>query len=348
MKRSRRLYAFSLIELLVVIGLIAILGTLLLMGINKLILNSKRQQTRQTFQNLQAMYSEWDAVNHRHLPSWTDSPVQALLVPPPPPGAPNPLISTNVTVPCPENVTLAANPSPPSDDTTAFNRYGQAVWETRDFMQMLASMPANATALGKMSASSLMTMPAGLDGNYIPMMPSPYYLTGTYVQPANTLGTQQASFIPAAPANNVGSNAQSQTYNFAAVAEPNAFGGTTMELFRCVQANPAPAVPPPDIRYWVPVGNAVSSAANGGSLVSSEATVPVLLDAWGNPIIFVPGGQLGLTVSSIPSPLAGSGVLVAGGRPFVVSSPDDRPFWASAGPDGDFSLGDDNLYSFER
>jgi hypothetical protein len=25
-----------------------------------------------------------------------------------------------------------------------------------------------------------------------------------------------------------------------------------------------------------------------------------------------------------------------------------RPFWASAGPDGDFAKGDDNIYSFEK
>src|ERR1700691_3747465 len=62
---SRRLYAFSLIELLVLLGVIAVLGTRLLMGINHLIINSNRQQTRLTFQNLQAMCSEWDAVNHR-------------------------------------------------------------------------------------------------------------------------------------------------------------------------------------------------------------------------------------------------------------------------------------------
>ena len=32
----------------------------------------------------------------------------------------------------------------------------------------------------------------------------------------------------------------------------------------------------------------------------------------------------------------------------VIRSPDNRPFFASAGPDGDFSKGDDNLYSFEQ
>jgi hypothetical protein len=31
-----------------------------------------------------------------------------------------------------------------------------------------------------------------------------------------------------------------------------------------------------------------------------------------------------------------------------IRSPDNRPFWASAGADGDFRTGDDNMYSFEN
>jgi len=65
-----------------------------------------------------------------------------------------------------------------------------------------------------------------------------------------------------------------------------------------------------------------------------------LLDAWGNPILFVPGGGLmGVrregysAVNDINNP---------------IKSPDERPFWASAGPDGNFAEGDDNLYSFEN
>ena len=72
---------------------------------------------------------------------------------------------------------------------------------------------------------------------------------------------------------------------------------------------------------------------------------PVILDGWGNPIIFVPsptpipgGTQTGLinvyvNASSTPNPVP-------------ITSPDGLPFWASAGPDGDFIRGDDNIYSF--
>ena len=55
-----------MIEMLVVIGLIALLGTMLLIGINHLITNSKKAQTRLAFQNAQGLYSEWDAVHRQH------------------------------------------------------------------------------------------------------------------------------------------------------------------------------------------------------------------------------------------------------------------------------------------
>ncbi len=62
-----------------------------------------------------------------------------------------------------------------------------------------------------------------------------------------------------------------------------------------------------------------------------------LLDAWGFPILFVPGtGLMGVT---------------SGGVVFDATNPiksDGQPFWASAGPDGNFTTGDDNIYSFQN
>lgn len=61
---------------------------------------------------------------------------------------------------------------------------------------------------------------------------------------------------------------------------------------------------------------------------------PAIADGWTNPILFVPsGGLTGVTVGS---------------QTVTITSPDHRPFWASAGPDGIFSTGDDNVYSFEK
>jgi type II secretory pathway pseudopilin PulG len=76
---------------------------------------------------------------------------------------------------------------------------------------------------------------------------------------------------------------------------------------------------------------------------------PVLvLDGRGNPILFVPAGGLwDVTAGDVKhlaqptsiSPLSNDGPL---------RSPDNLPFWVSAGPDGNFKSGDDNLYSFEQ
>ena len=88
-------------------------------------------------------------------------------------------------------------------------------------------------------------------------------------------------------------------------------------------------------------------------------TAPFVLDAWGNPMIYVPAGN------------KLSGVFTSGGsriQPIDVVAPDGRGFWASAGPDGIFGRGaghnmtfdtgptfgddipggDDNLYSFQN
>ena len=69
---------------------------------------------------------------------------------------------------------------------------------------------------------------------------------------------------------------------------------------------------------------------------------PALADAWGNPVILVPSsGLAGVTVNN-----RGGLIIRSGGKD--VASPSDHPFWASAGPDGDFSTGDDNVYSFDK
>jgi type II secretory pathway pseudopilin PulG len=96
---------------------------------------------------------------------------------------------------------------------------------------------------------------------------------------------------------------------------------------------------------------------------------PVLLDAWNNPIIFVPaaGMEVGLTIDGKTQRrvITSSKVRVPPDDPNgEYASETDRPFFASAGPDGIFGAmpgpdgilgtdddvagGDDNLYSFEQ
>jgi len=103
---------------------------------------------------------------------------------------------------------------------------------------------------------------------------------------------------------------------------------------------------------------------------------PILVDAWNNPIIFVPpaGLQVAFAYDGAKQYAVGEVVGAAGGPYFrnlrgskgvtavagddweqmppsftgTVTSPDGRPFFASAGPDGNFQSPMDNLYSFEQ
>ena len=131
-------------------------------------------------------------------------------------------------------------------------------------------------------------------------------------------------------------------------------------------------LPPEQMMEAIPAGVTTTKL----TISTDRRPVPALpLDPWGNPVIFVPGS--GLTVAqpfdSSRSYPAGSyvssgsqiyraktGIAGAGenappgdaweqvtAAPKTVS-PDGRPFWASAGPDGDFQAADDNVYSFEN
>jgi prepilin-type N-terminal cleavage/methylation domain-containing protein len=101
-------------------------------------------------------------------------------------------------------------------------------------------------------------------------------------------------------------------------------------------------------------------------------TIPLLLDGWGNPILFVPGGGFGSTTLS-PGVvyvdgttnfgiITSTGVITSTTTPYSLPTYDpanvplgttlpNQPFFVSAGPDGDFtnsqSKTDDNIYSFK-
>jgi Tfp pilus assembly protein PilE len=70
---------------------------------------------------------------------------------------------------------------------------------------------------------------------------------------------------------------------------------------------------------------------------TAASRTPGFADGWRNPIIFCPSGGIKVTLDPDGAK-----------RDVLITSPDHRPFWASAGPDGDFSRGDDNEYSFAK
>lgn len=103
-----------------------------------------------------------------------------------------------------------------------------------------------------------------------------------------------------------------------------------------------------------------------------ELTTATVLDPWNNPVIFVPsvGLQVGKEHVAGRQYLPGERVYVFGSgvrtyyvataatsltppaSPWQLATPvrasDGRPFWASAGPDGDFDTPNDNVYSFDQ
>ena len=69
-------------------------------------------------------------------------------------------------------------------------------------------------------------------------------------------------------------------------------------------------------------------------------TGPVLRDGWGNPIIFVPAAGMTATVG-------GTAITVVSSHNGSTSDIANRPYFASAGPDANFYMADDNVYSFD-
>jgi len=96
----------------------------------------------------------------------------------------------------------------------------------------------------------------------------------------------------------------------------------------------------------------------------------VVLDGWRNPILFVPPAGLANVQSKQQNTYSSTNYsrgarVVMNGEYWTaaestsssptppswfkgIRSPDGRAFWASAGPDGSFIDGDDNIYSFEQ
>ena len=125
-------------------------------------------------------------------------------------------------------------------------------------------------------------------------------------------------------------------------------------------------LPPTRLYRW---DNPNDSSTMGGT---SMAPVAVVMDAFENPIIFVPAAGLPdvTTKQSGPYTMPPNGVhkgtrvrhngkfytalkatksqpSSAGDWVQGIASPNVQPFWASAGRDNDLTTGDDNQYSFE-
>jgi prepilin-type N-terminal cleavage/methylation domain-containing protein len=168
----------------------------------------------------------------------------------------------------------------------------------------------------------------------------------TLVLPANSLNA--TSLVPGKAANLWTADVPYQPLSEVLYTTPG--GVQSQTSYICVQAHTSSlSNAPGTLGYWLPL--------------SQDPSVPIYLDAWGNPILVMLGGTMGygppfpqLTSQSPPVP-APPGYMVANGVCFQVSSPDGRLFFASAGPDGRFdndaplqpnsTKADDNIYSFD-
>ena len=281
MTRSRT-RAFTLIEVLIVIGIIILLAGILVYGVSKVMEGSKAASTKATLENLRSMLSEYETVSKglkRQPPIqflndgdagatsiWQDAdPSDTNSAPEPDPAQ------------APRDVTQAAGTGPSGRYTA------DQIGNTQQVLMLMLQAPSVRTMMSQLPAQQMMEqIPAGL------------------------------------------------------------------------------AAPPAGVKLWVQRPN---NTVGPYQAVAARPSPPLVLDAWGNPIIFVPGG--GLAGGS------GADAMYVGGKAgdtnavqvmnnldpattppanqrHPIRSPDNRPFWASAGPDGNFLTGDDNLYSFEN
>lgn len=97
---------------------------------------------------------------------------------------------------------------------------------------------------------------------------------------------------------------------------------------------------PNDLTQVPTVSNGVAEYGTGVAVVDGVN----LLDGFGHSVYFVPGGGI-LYVNVGYKGKGDLGDPANYDRQVAVRAVDHQPFWASAGPDGDLSAGDDNVYS---
>lgn len=326
--------AFTLLELLIVIGVIAALAALLLLGMRSVQNNARTNETKIILQTLQGMLSELDAKTQlgKSPQAWTwwglNSP--STLEPAPA----DPLSSTYDFWHLPASVNRTGVVTPDSldapgqvgADTTATRNGSRQILNTQIVMSMLLSLPANRTALQKIQADRYFT---------------PTWVGNQQVPTPGTDGVLNTS--------DDGSEAVADFYLPGMIVQLNGI------QYLCNSTSAPPVATPPSPHSPGPPWRDLTQ-------FPGTPQVPLLLDAWDNPIIFVPATGLrvrllnGQSSNTTTDPTQTFIIISPEGKvqsadsthpsPFVIQP--GRPFFASAGPDGDFSKGDDNIYSFQQ
>ena len=360
---------FTLIEIMVAVAILAILAALTVFGLRKVLHGTQTSATLVTLNNLRAMMDELEKAtklerdtghwlaqvpapygNNAAIAVYKDSTatLDTTLVNYSPPipinqlqlsffrapmryprAAGGQLISANA---------VAALPCPPGPVSTDYigGHYRMAavgVLNLQIALRLFASTPVARSAIAALPAGQLMVP------DFVSVTDGGTYVNGNVVKVEyDFMGPKRTVFYRAIVD--------------APVGPPPAVTATS---------DPLPAAQ----NGW----EATTNALSGGPAVTPE---PVVLDAWHNPILYCPasgvigvwtGGKPGKAgtvyhvqnpasppaLSAIPLP-PGISSLTTGTFTFAgpIVAPDGRPFFASAGPDGDFTTGDDNVYSFEN
>lgn len=331
----RRATAFSLIELLTVIAIIGILTTLLIVGIDKMGRSIKTRATVADLTNAQAFLGEMKAhgametsqpVNWlwRNLGSSTTPPIVTG-------GTPTPnfwkVPDTYVVGAVTYKDSLDAQPGTLADTSgngdETFRNGSRDVLNTQLAMRILLSYADNKAAIAKMPADRL----------FVPNWVHGAFAADDVTGPDGISNTGDET-------NDKATAVAYAVNNCVRDYDPTAKGWGT---YRCINSNLAATATEPytDTADWV----------------ADNDPTPLLLDAWGNPLIFVPAtGLINVRTGSASSgdltivALPGSGAITGYNRTIAapIQSPDNQPYFASAGPDGDLSTGDDNVYSFSK
>jgi hypothetical protein len=322
-----RRHAFTTLELLIVIAVIAILTGILFLGGRSILSGSKVRSTKVTLASLSGMLGELENKKQLDKPPsvwlWAESGTSK-----PPEYYPNsaagidfwriPFVDASSTLRRPDAMDA---PALVTEDGGAARHASRAIVNTQIVMQKMLSLPLNRQALQQISPE-LQFVPEYQTGDV--RAPGADLVMHTTDDETTTPPTEPVYYLAGVRV----------TYN----------DGTGIHRFLCKQSG-VPAGGVPALPQFEP---------------DTTPGAPLFLDAWDNPIIFVPGTGLRVRKIGSKSELVPSD----NEQTVIVTSPEGktardpatqlpyvtqtgRPFFASAGPDGDFATGDDNIYSFE-
>jgi len=173
-----------------------------------------------------------------------------------------------------------------------------------------------------------------------------------YLDPVNARAMLQANQLVAGPSADVGSHTSSASARYSSRAVQNT--RYVMTVLARVPGNRNTITNVPTNRILEPTP---------GMAQAPTLDQAMILDGWGNPIIFVPAGGMVVEVKdptntsqTIQFVVRSSGTFPLSQLPQHPTTAMDRPFFASAGQDGRFTSnpgqndggGEDNVYSFQQ